>query len=115
MGAHAHHDHEHKVSVIPADKAKIKHIWVTCGWLGLLTGVEFVLAFTMGRGILLTSIFVILTFAKTFLIVGEFMHLKHETKALIWSIILPMSFVVWLITALCVEGNAILQLREWVK
>jgi cytochrome c oxidase subunit IV len=115
MGSHAHHGHEAKVTVLPADSAKIKKIWMTCLILGVVTSIEFVLAFTMGRGVLLTSIFVILTFVKTFYIVGEFMHLKHEAKVLIWSIILPMSFVVWLITALCVEGNAVLVLREWVK
>jgi len=115
MGAHAHHDHEVKVTVLPPDSAKIRKIWVTCGILAFLTAVEFLLAFTMPRGVWLTAIFVILTFFKTFYIVGEFMHLKHETKVLIWSIILPMSFVVWLITALCVEGDAILVLREWVK
>jgi cytochrome c oxidase subunit IV len=115
MGAHAHHDHEVKVTVIPADSAKIKKIWMTCLILGVVTAIEFVLAFTMGRGVLLTSIFVLLTFVKTFYIVGEFMHLKYEAKVLIWSIILPMGFIVWLITALIVEGNAILILREWVK
>jgi len=115
MGSHGHHDHEVKVTVIPADSAKIKKIWMTCLILGVVTAIEFVLAFTMERGTYLTSIFVVLTFVKTFYIVGEFMHLKYEMKVLIWSIILPMGFIVWLITAMCVEGNHILNFREWVK
>ena len=113
--AHSHHDHGHVVTVQPPDKAKIAKIWKTAGILAIVTAIEFVLAFTMGRGNLLTSIFVILTFVKTFYIVGEFMHLKYEVKVLIWSIVLPMMFVVWLITALLVEGNAIHQMREWWK
>jgi cytochrome c oxidase subunit IV len=57
------------------------------------------------------SIFIGLTFVKAFYIVSEFMHLKHETKVLIWSIILPMIFVVWLVIALLYEGGAILGLK----
>jgi cytochrome c oxidase subunit 4 len=114
MASHGHHDHGAKaVQVTPPDKAKIRKIWMTCLILGVVTAIEFALAFTMGRGTLLTSIFVILTFVKTFYIVGEFMHLKYEVKVLIWSIVLPMAFIVWLITAMIVEGGAIFHLRQW--
>lgn len=114
--AHAHHhDHGHSVTVQPKDKEKIAKIWRTALILAVVTAIEFVLAFTMNRGDLLTSIFVLLTFVKTFYIVGEFMHLKYEVKVLIWSIIVPMLFVVWLITALLIEGDAIHQMRDWVS
>jgi cytochrome c oxidase subunit IV len=113
MSSHGNHDHAAKVQVLPADKAKIRKIWMTCLILGIVTAIEFVLAFTMNRGTLLTSVFVILTFVKTFYIVGEFMHLKYEVKVLIWSIVLPMAFIVWLITAMIVEGGAIFHLRQW--
>ena len=66
---------------------------------------EFLFAFTMDAGTLRTSIFIILTIFKAFYIVAEFMHLKHETKSLIWSILIPMAFIVWLIIALISEGN----------
>jgi cytochrome c oxidase subunit IV len=111
--AHAHHGHGHVVVVQPRDKARIAKIWKTAAILAIVTGIEFVLAFTMGRGHLLTSIFVILTFVKTFYIVGEFMHLKYEVKVLIWSIVIPMLFIMWLITAMLTEGNAIHELRDW--
>jgi cytochrome c oxidase subunit IV len=114
--AHAHHhDNGHVMAVLPKDKAKIALIWKTALILAVVTGIEFVLAFTMERGAFLTSIFVLLTFVKTFYIVGEFMHLKYEVKVLIWSIVIPTLFIVWLIVAMLTEGDSILELREWVK
>jgi cytochrome c oxidase subunit 4 len=46
-----------------------------------------------------------MTIVKAFYIVGEFMHLKHEVKTLIWAILLPAIFVVWLLIALIYEGG----------
>lgn len=110
--AHGHHGHQAEVKVLPKDAAKIRKIWVTALILAVVTGIEFVLAFTMDRGWLLTTAFVLLTFVKTFYIVGEFMHLKYEVKVLIWSIVLPTLFIVWLITAMLTEGADILHLRK---
>ena len=111
---HDHDEHFTSTKVIPKDAAKIAKIWKTAGILAAVTAVEFVAAFTMPRGHALTALFVILTFVKTFYIVGEFMHLKYEVKTLIWSIVIPTLFIVWLIVALLVEGNAILTLRTWI-
>jgi cytochrome c oxidase subunit IV len=36
------------------------------------------------------------------------MHLKYEAKALIISILLPILFLIWLLTALLYEGLGIL-------
>jgi cytochrome c oxidase subunit IV len=98
--------------VLPRDKAKIAKIWKTALILAIVTTIEFILAFTVVRGSLLTAIFVGLTLVKAFYIVGEFMHLKYEVKLLIWSIILPILFVVWLIVALLAEGEAIFIMRN---
>lgn len=57
------------------------------------------------------SIFLGLTVVKAFYIVGEFMHLKHEVKALIWSVLIPTLFIVWLVIALIVEGGSIFSLH----
>lgn len=99
------------VQAVPADKAKILKLWKIAGVLLLVTVIEFIFAFTMPRGWLLVAVFVSLTIVKAFYIVSEFMHLKHETKVLIWSIILPMIFVVWLLIALINEGGAIHMVR----
>jgi len=99
------------IQVKPVDKEKINKIWRVAGILGFVTLIEFVFAFTMERGIFLTSIFFGLTFLKAFYIVAEFMHLKHEQKSLIWSILIPVVLIAWLIVALMVEGEAILTSR----
>lgn len=110
---HGLHDHTAAPVVLPKDKAKIAKIWKTAGLLAVITAIEFVLAFTVSRGDLLTSIFVGLTLVKAFYIIAEFMHLKYEVKALIWSIILPLIFVVWFIVALLAEGAAIYDARSF--
>lgn len=101
------------VEVQPADKAKIKRIWIVTAYLAGFTAVEFVIAFTMAAGGLKTSLFIILTIFKAFYIVGEFMHLSHEVKSLIWTILLPMLFVVWLIVALLLQGAAIFEALQF--
>ncbi len=92
-------------------KPQTKVIWRTFWILLAVTAVEFLLAFTMPRGVLLTLIFVGLTIIKAFYIVAEFMHLRHEVKVLIWSIILPCIFIVWFLAALLIEGSAIMEVR----
>ncbi|WP_221389888.1 cytochrome C oxidase subunit IV family protein [Dyadobacter sp. NIV53] len=102
--AEVHHIHNQDPN---AGAEQRKLIWKTFWILSAITSLEFLIAFTMNHGILKVSIFIILTIVKAFYIVGEFMHLKHETKSLIWSILVPVIFVAWLILALLLEGNAI--------
>jgi cytochrome c oxidase subunit IV len=109
---HAHHAHSAEVQ--PRDPAKIKHLLKVTLYLAVLTGIEFVLAFTMPRGYILTTLFVLLTFVKTFYIVGEFMHLKHEVKILIWAIVLPTLFIMWLILAMLIESNHLHEARVYI-
>ena len=52
-------------------------------------------------------LFVGMTFIKAGYIVGEFMHLAHEKKTLMWTIMLPCVFVLWLIAALLIQADAI--------
>ena len=101
------------VEVQPADKSAINKLWKIAGILLAITIVEFMFAFGLPDHWkwMKISIFIALTFVKAFYIVSEFMHLKHETKTLIWSIILPLILVVWLVIALIYEGGAILSVR----
>lgn len=55
---------------------------------------------------LLDSIFIGLTVVKAFFIVAEFMHLRHEIKNLIFSILVPLLFIFWAITAFLADGNS---------
>lgn len=107
----AHSEETVHVTVLPPNKEKIKHLWKVAGILGAVTALEFVIAFTMHHGPLKTSIFVGLTIVKAAYIVGEFMHLKYEAKVLIWSILIPMIFVIWMLVAFVYEGMAISDVR----
>jgi cytochrome c oxidase subunit IV len=102
-----------QVEIQPANKSNILKLWKIAGILLVVTIIEFIFAFSLPESWkwMKISIFIGLTFVKAFYIVSEFMHLKHETKVLIWSIILPMIFVVWLVIALLYEGGAILGLK----
>lgn len=107
----AHGEEHAQVTVIPPNKEKIKKLWTVAGILGIVTAVEFVIAFTMAHGPLKTSIFIGLTIVKAAYIVGEFMHLRYEVKVLFWSILIPMIFVVWMLVAFVYEGIAISDVR----
>ncbi|MDH3709674.1 MAG: cytochrome C oxidase subunit IV family protein [Cyclobacteriaceae bacterium] len=105
------HEETPQIKVIPPDKARIWKIWKTMIILAVVTLIEFAFAFSMDAGVLRTSIFVGLTIVKAFYIVSEFMHLKYEVKVLIWSILIPTVFIVWLLLALLIEGEGIFNLR----
>lgn len=107
----SHHNHEPEIKVLPPNKEKITKLWRVAGIMAIVTAIEFVLAFTMETGHLKTSLFVALTIVKAGYIVGEFMHLAHETRILFYSILVPMVFVVWFLVAMVYEGLSILTVR----
>jgi cytochrome c oxidase subunit IV len=90
--------------------AKTKRIWVVFWFLLAITSFEFLIAFTKGPlhlpHLLVVTTFVVLTIVKAFYIVAEFMHLGHEVKAMVYSIIVPFAvFVSWFILSMLIEGN----------
>jgi len=99
--AHVAHDTSEKEIAPPNTGAIWKTFWI----LLILTAIEFVIAFTMPANTLRVAIFCGMTIVKAFYIVGEFMHLKHEVKSLIWMVLIPTLFVVWLLVALIYEGG----------
>ncbi len=95
-------------SLTERQKPNTKHLWKVFWILLALTALEFVVAFTVDADHYKWTkigIFVIMTIIKAYYIVGIFMHLGSETKAFIWTIVLPVIFVLWLIVALLVEGE----------
>jgi cytochrome c oxidase subunit 4 len=87
--------------------------------LSVLTIVELALGFWMmgmplGSGIRLAvkGAIVILMMAKAFYIVGYFMHLKHEIRNLIMTIVVPLALFVWFIVAFLYDGNSFRHLRN---
>ena len=101
----SHHPHDYDLAPGEIAPAQTGQIWKTFWILVAITALEFVVVFTMGAGPLRNAIFIGLTILKAFYIVGEFMHLKHEVKGLIWTILIPMILVVWLVVALVTEGS----------
>jgi cytochrome c oxidase subunit 4 len=99
------------LQVAPRNEEKIKKIWKTAAIMLLITVAEFIMAFTMDRGILLYVLFIVLTIWKAKYIMMEFMHLGDEAKPLFYSIIVPLIFLVWLVIALMKEGSDIFLMR----
>lgn len=87
--------------------AQRKKIWMVFWIMFGITAIEFAIAFLMDRGTGRNLLFIVMTLVKAFYIVAEFMHLKHEAKGLIMTILIPLLFVCWLLLALLIEGNFI--------
>ena len=104
-------DETSSVSYEPVNKKKTGKLWRIAGILAVITIIEFIFAILLPRGPLLYFTFILLTLVKAFYIVGEFMHLKGEVKTLIWSIVIPTVFIMWLIAALMLEGTSVLELK----
>ena len=95
--------------------AEIKKVTII---LSVLTIVELILGFWMigmeNKALVLgiKGAIVILMMAKAFYIVAYFMHLKHEVKNLIMTIVVPLSLFVWFIIAFLADGNSFRNLRN---
>ena len=109
---------EQAVHAEHSNDGAVKEIWRVTIILSILTAVELALGFYMMK---LTShqfilaikgTIVILMMVKAFYIVGYFMHLKHELKNLIMTIVVPLLLFVWFITAFLYEGNSYKNLRN---
>ena len=94
-----------------------KAIWRTFWILLVITVVELILAilhYSTGfpPKLLLNGVFVILTLAKAFYIVAEFMHLRHEIKNMIMTIAIPALLFLWFLAAFLWDGDSYRNLRN---
>lgn len=108
----------HQATTNPGEIAKpnTKWIWKVFWILLIVTTVEVTLAYIWPASLsilLLNVIFITLTLVKAFYIVAEFMHLGHEVKALVLSILIPIIFLVWFVVAMLVDGSAWLEARQY--
>ena len=60
---------------------------------------------------ILNGVFVIMTLAKAFFIVAEFMHLGHEIKNLVMTIAIPACLFIWFLIAFLWDGSSYHDLR----
>ncbi len=85
--------------------------------LSVLTIVELILGFWMigitseALRLAIKGTIIILMMAKAFYIVAYFMHLKHELKNLIMTIVVPLGLFIWFIIAFLYDGNSFRNLR----
>ncbi|MCA0426476.1 MAG: cytochrome C oxidase subunit IV family protein [Bacteroidetes bacterium] len=95
----------------PSDmKSQIwKTFWILLG----LTVIDIALYFILlsYHSMLKNALFIILGVVKAWYIVGVFMHMKFERKMLMYTIILPMIFVVFLVILMLIEGDFTNKLR----
>jgi len=107
-------EHEHKPD------AAVKEIWKVTGILTILTIVELALGYWMYTSEMpdglekhfIKGTIIILMLAKAFYIVGYFMHLKHEIRNLIMTIVVPLILFAWFIIAFLYEGNSYHNLKN---
>ena len=95
--------------------AEIKKVTIL---LSVLTVIELILGFWMigissaALRLAIKGVIIILMMSKAFYIVAYFMHLKHEVKNMIMTIIVPLSLFVWFIAAFLWDGSSFKNLRN---
>lgn len=96
-------------------ESSTKLIWKVFAFLSIVTIVEVILGIVKPESLYLTSIlgtsplnwiFIILTLVKAGGIMWYFMHLNHERKNFLQSIIIPLVILIpYLVTLLLIEGD----------
>lgn len=94
-----------------------KAIWRTFWILLIITCVEltigmFIAPLYHNLKIMFNILYIFLTLIKAFYIVAEFMHLRHELKNLLMTIIVPLFLFLWFIGAFLWDGNSYKNLRN---
>jgi cytochrome c oxidase subunit 4 len=108
---HIHTAHEEHHG---SGKNEVKRVTII---LSVLTIVELLLGFWMmkvdspGLRLGIKGVIIILMLAKAFYIVAYFMHLGHELKNLIMTIVVPLLLFVWFIIAFLYDGDSYLKYR----
>jgi len=93
-----------------------KAIWKTFWILLAITVFELIIAIIYYETQffpkhILNGVFVIMTLAKAFFIVAEFMHLGHEIKNLVMTIAIPACLFIWFLIAFLWDGSSYHTLR----
>jgi cytochrome c oxidase subunit IV len=103
---------------LPKDKSSFntKAIWRTFWILLAITIFELLIAIIYYETQffpkhILNGVFVIMTLAKAFFIIAEFMHLGHEIKNLVMTIAIPALLFIWFLIAFVWDGSSYHTLR----
>lgn len=110
--------HTYNAETYKAAKQEIKKVTII---LTIYTIIELVLGFAMyfnheslgsGGVMAIKGTILILMVVKAFYIVAYFMHLKHEIKNMIMTIVVPLALFIWFIFSFLYEGNSYNNLRN---
>lgn len=96
-------DHGHDTVGPVARKRLWRVFWILLG----ITVFEVAIAFSPVPHFWLVQIFIALTIVKAYFIVFYFMHMKHETTSLAWTLLLPLILLVYFVFMMMTEGNAL--------
>src|SRR4051812_35152126 len=114
-------DHAHTTASVHHGHAEpdfsTKVIWRTFWILLIITCVEltigmFIAPHFHNLKLMFNILYIFLTLIKAFYIVAEFMHLRHELKNLLMTIIVPLFLFVWFVAAFLWDGNSYRNLRN---
>lgn len=94
-----------------------KTIWRTFWILLIITCIEltigmFIAPHFHSLKLMFNILYIFLTLIKAFYIVAEFMHLRHELKNLLMTIVVPLFLFVWFVAAFLWDGNSYKNLRN---
>lgn len=103
---------EHRIKD-PIVRSLLRVFWI----LLIVTIVEITLAFIhyfthFPPRLILNIMFICLTVVKAFYIIGEFMHLRHEIRNLVWIFLIPLTLLLWAIIAFLWDGSSWKNNRE---
>ena len=103
---------------LPKEKSSFntKAVWRTFWILLCITVFELVIAIIYYETHffpkhLLNGVFIIMTLAKAFFIIAEFMHLGHEIRNLVMTVAIPACLFIWFLIAFVWDGGSYHTLR----
>jgi len=113
MGHHHNESYPKNENHLAISDADYKHhkadIWKTTAILSFVTVFEvaFAIVYEKFGGPLwfLQLMLVALSLLKAGFIMAAFMHVKHETRAFVLTILVPFSLLIWMIISFIYDGN----------
>jgi cytochrome c oxidase subunit 4 len=106
--------HDNHLALNDADYSHHKtDIWKTTGILSFVTIAEVLFAIYYEKSLIpagaplwiLQLVLVVMSLLKAGFIMAVFMHVKHETRAFILTIMIPFSLLIWMIISFIYDGN----------
>lgn len=114
----AHHEIEKQPNHLAMSKNEYEHhksdVWKTTVLLSIVTIVEVVFAILYEKYLIpkgwslgiLRLFLIVMSLVKAGYIMAVFMHLKHESKAFMVTILVPFTLLIWMIISFLMDGES---------